>query len=76
MTTAEAIKLYKKGKLVSAEILPTPGDASRWFVLMHNDEGKSFILVEDNENVISVPDLDGLIGTIREIGFRIVSIRL
>lgn len=76
MTQQEATKLYAKGKLVSAEVLPAPSADGNWFVLLHNNRGKSFMLVDSDERIITRPDLNGLIETIREIGFRIASIRM
>lgn len=76
MTQEEATKLYAKGKLVSAEVLPAPIGHGGWFVLLHNNHGKSFMLVDSNERIITQPDLNSLIETIREIGFRIASIRM
>lgn len=76
MTQEEATILYAKGKLVSAEVLPAPGGGGGWFVLLHNNRGKSFMLVDPDERIITQSDLNPLIETVREIGFRIASIRM
>lgn len=76
MTQEEATTLYTQGKLASAEILPSPSGGSGWFVLLHNDAGKSFILVDQRDQIVTMPDLDGLVAKIKEIGFRIASIRM
>lgn len=76
MTQEEATKLYAKGKLLSAEVLPAPSGDGKWFVLLHNNHGKTFMLVDADERIITQPDLNSLIETIREIGFRIASIRM
>lgn len=76
MTQEEAKKLYAKGKLLSAELLPAPSGEGGWFVLLHNNHGKSFMLVDSNERIITQPDLNPLIEIIREIGFRIASVRM
>lgn len=76
MTQEEATKLYARGKLLSAEILPAPSGDGGWFVLLHNNHGKSFMLVDSDERIITQPDLNLLVETTREIGFRIASIRM
>lgn len=76
MTQEEATKLYAKGKLISAEILSAPSGDSGWFVLLHDNQGKSFMLVDAKDQVITMTDLDGLVTKIREIGFRMASIRM
>lgn len=75
MTHETAQKLYRDGRLRSAEILRDPSNAKHWFVLLQDDDGKSFILVDNSNAVVSVPNIDSLVSLLRQIGFRISTLR-
>lgn len=76
MTPEQAIKHYQSGDLVSLEILPNPSQRGFWFIFILDKQGKSFLLVDELDQVISHSSIDELLPIVREIGFKNASIRL
>lgn len=76
MNLEQARELRTNGHLVSAEILPNPSKSGGWFLTIFDNTCKNYLLVDDQEQVITVATDDEILMLVREIGLRTVSIRL
>lgn len=76
MNLEQARELRANGHLISAEILPNPSKCGGWFLTILDDTCKNYLLVDDEEQVITVPTADEILMLARAIGLRTVSIRL
>lgn len=76
MTLKQAKALYKNGQLMNSEILPSPSKSKDWFLTIIDSENNSYLLVDEEEQVISLPTVDEILLIVRAIGFRSTSIRL
>jgi len=66
----EAKVLYAAGKIVRAEVLRNPVNVNEWFIMLHKNSTKSFILADQNNDTIVDTDLKRLLGMLKEIGFK------
>lgn len=69
-------EMREKGLLLSAEILPNPSKAGGWFLTILDTTCKSYLIVDEQEQVITASTVDEMLKTVRAIGLRSVSIRL
>lgn len=76
MTVDQARELRTRGLVLSAEILPNPSKSGGWFLTILDDTCKSYLIVDEQEQVITLPNVDDMLGLVRTIGLRNVSIRL
>ncbi|MCP5161007.1 MAG: hypothetical protein H6999_09155 [Hahellaceae bacterium] len=70
MKMAEAQQLYQEGKLVRAELMRNPMNLNEWFVMLHKNSKKSFILVDENNETIVDADLKRLLAMLKSMGFK------
>lgn len=76
MNADQARVLREKDLLSSAEILPNPSKTGGWFLTILDTTCKSYLIVDDQEQVITVSTVDEMLMIVRAIGLRSVSIRL
>lgn len=70
MNIEQARALQQEGKLTSADIFPNPNEPTEWFAMVRKISGKSFMLVDDEDAVISVADAGELLNLLKSLGFR------
>ncbi|MAY41857.1 MULTISPECIES: hypothetical protein [unclassified Neptuniibacter] len=70
MKIKKALKLKQSGKLLGAQIWKNPNDMQQWFIMINKKNGKSFMLVDEDENVIVDQNLNELIKTLSKIGLK------
>ncbi len=61
--------LRKKGLVDSVKIVRSPSDASEWLVLLKENDGKSFFLISDDDQVRSYATLDAAVQALDALGF-------
>ncbi len=61
--------LREKGSVDSVKIVRSPADASEWVVLFKENDGKSFFLVSDDDEVCSYETLDAVVEGLDALGF-------
>lgn len=76
MNVDQARVLREKGLLSSAEILPNPSKIGGWFLTILDTTCKSYLIVDDQEQVVTVATVDEMLMIVRAVGLRSVSIRL
>lgn len=57
-------------------VIANPANTREWIVFFKKDAGRSFFLVDEDEQVESFAHLDGLVGELRELGIKNVEIHL
>jgi hypothetical protein len=76
MNLDQARELRANGLLLSAEILPNPSKTGGWFLTILDTTCKSYLIVDDQAQVITVSTVDEMLMIVRAVGLRSVSIRL
>lgn len=76
MNLNQARDMRANDRLLSAEILPSPNKDGGWFLTILDHTCKSFLLVDEQDQVITMPTVDDMVQLVRAIGLRTVSIRL
>ncbi len=69
MKKNEIKELREKGHVDAVKIVRSPADASEWVVLFKENDGKSFFLVSDDDEVCSYVTLDTVIEALDALGF-------
>jgi hypothetical protein len=59
-----------QGVLFDTHIIVNPANTQEWIVLFKKGAGTSFFLVDDQEQVESFADLNGLIEELRQLGIK------
>lgn len=70
MKLNDAIAMGKTGSWKEAQIRTNPGSLSHWFVTLHNDQNKSFILADNDDRPITMDDINELSRLIKSIGLK------
>lgn len=65
-----------QGVLFDTHIIANPANTREWIVLLKKGAGTSFFLVDDQEQVESFADLNGLIEELRLLGIKAAEIHL
>lgn len=56
--------------LTGAELIRNPSNKSEWFIMLHKQAGKSFMLANDDDSIIVSSDMEQLLLIIKSLGFR------
>jgi len=70
MKISEAKRELKNSFFNFVEIRKNPGNISEYIVLLYGHNGKSFMLAYENNSVLSSPQLEHIVLTLKEIGFK------
>jgi hypothetical protein len=65
-----------EGQITATHIIQNPADLGEWIVFFKKSGGRSFFLVDDQDEVESFPRLDDLVETIRGLGIKFADIQL
>ncbi len=55
---------------------PEPGESGEWIVFFKKSAGRSYFLVDDNDEVESFSGLDDLIEVVRGLGIKFAEIHM
>ncbi len=69
MKRNEIKELLEKDRIDAVKIMRSPADPGQWIVLLKLNDGKSFFLISDDDQVWAYPTLDDAVNTLDEIGF-------
>jgi hypothetical protein len=67
---------HAEGQISATHVIQNPADLSEWIVFFKKSGGRSFFLVDDQDEVESFQRLDDLIETIRGLGIKFADIQL
>jgi len=70
MRLSEARKALKEDFFDFVEIRKNPAMLNEYIVLLYGYDGKSFMLADENNSIISARELEHLILMLKEVGFR------
>ena len=65
-----------EGQITATHIIQNPADLGEWIVFFKKSGGRSFFLVDDQDEVESFARLDDLVETIRGLGIKFADIQL
>ncbi|MBP1124599.1 MULTISPECIES: hypothetical protein [Pseudomonas] len=65
-----------EGLISATHIIQNPADLGEWIVFFKKSGGRSFFLVDDQDEVESFARLDDLTETLRGLGIRFAEIQL
>ena len=76
MKLAEAIKLFEAEELLHVDLMRSPKDRSRWFLVLRDRIEKRFFLVDDDDEVETYASVEEAIAIGKQIGFRTATLHL
>ena len=70
MKIEEAKAGYEASTLVSIDLIPNTSIKGEWVILIKDREGKSYFLINQNEDILSFRSINDAVETMQSIGFR------
>ncbi|KQZ92829.1 MULTISPECIES: hypothetical protein [unclassified Pseudomonas] len=67
---------HAEGHICATHVIQNPADPGEWIVFFKKSAGRSFFLVDDNDEVESFSSLDDLIETVRGLGIKFAEIHI
>jgi hypothetical protein len=67
---------HAEGHISATHVIQNPADPEEWIVFFKKSAGRSFFLVDDNDEVESFSSLDDLIETVRGLGIKFAEIHM
>ncbi|KPU53881.1 hypothetical protein AN403_1153 [Pseudomonas fluorescens] len=67
---------HAEGLISATHVIQNPADLGEWIVFFKKSAGRSYFLVDDNDEVESFANLDDLIETLRELGIKFAEVHL
>ncbi|MCP1418839.1 MULTISPECIES: hypothetical protein [Pseudomonas] len=67
---------HAEGHISATHVIQNPADRGEWIVFFKKSAGRSYFLVDDNDEVESFDKLDELIETLRGLGIKFAEIHL
>ena len=67
---------HAEGFISATHVIQNPADLGEWIVFFKKSAGRSYFLVDDNDEVESFANLDDLIETLRGLGIKFAEVHL
>ncbi|NMX60065.1 hypothetical protein HBO12_04220 [Pseudomonas sp. WS 5059] len=67
---------HAEGHISATHVIQNPANSGEWIVFFKKSGGRSFFLVDDQDEVESFEKLDDLIDTIRSLGIKFAEIHM
>ena len=67
---------HAEGVISATHVIQNPAELGEWIVFFKKSAGRSYFLVDDNDEVESFGKLDDLIETLRGLGIKFAEIHL
>ena len=76
MKREQVRKCHAEGQISATHVIQNPASTEEWIVFFKKSAGRSFFLVDDNDEVESFNRLDDLIETVRGLGIKFAEIHM
>ncbi|VVM49735.1 hypothetical protein PS862_01417 [Pseudomonas fluorescens] len=67
---------HAEGDIFATHVIQNPANPGEWIVFFKKSAGRSYFLVDDNDEVESFSGLDDLIETVRGLGIKFAEIHM
>ncbi|UVM24869.1 hypothetical protein [Pseudomonas sp. B21-021] len=67
---------HKEGLITATHVIQNPANPGEWIVFFKKSAGRSYFLVDDNDEVESFNRLDDLIEVVRGLGIKFAEIHM
>ena len=67
---------HAEGQISATHVIQTPADLGEWIVFFKKSGGRSYFLVDEQDEVESFARLDDLIETLRGLGVKFAEVHL
>jgi len=67
---------HTEGHISATHVIQNPANPGEWIVFFKKSAGRSYFLVDDNDEVESFSRLDDLIETVRGLGIKFAEIHM
>ena len=67
---------HAEGQISATHVIQNPADLDEWIVFFKKGDGRSFFLVDDQDEVESFASVDTLTETLRGLGIKFAEIHL
>ncbi len=76
MKREHVIARHADGSISATHVIQNPAMVGEWIVFFKKSAGRSFFLVDDQDEVESFASLDTLIETVRSLGIKFAEIHI
>lgn len=76
MNRADIKAKHAEGVSFDSHVIANPTNTKEWIVFFKKNAGRSYFLVDENEEVETYASLDDLVDDLRELGIRSVELHL
>lgn len=76
MKREDVITRHAQGSISATHVIQNPATPGEWIVFFKKSEGRSFFLVDDQDEVESFSSLDALVETVRSLGIKFAEIHI
>jgi hypothetical protein len=67
---------HAEGVICATHVIQNPAERGEWIVFFKKSAGRSYFLVDENDEVESFSRLDDLIDTVRGLGIKFAEIHM
>lgn len=67
---------HAEGQISATHVIQNPASPGEWIVFFKKSAGRSYFLVDDNDEVESFGHLDELVDTVRGLGIKFAEIHM
>jgi len=67
---------HAEGQINATHVIQNPANPGEWIVFFKKSAGRSYFLVDDNDEVESFARLDDLVETVRGLGIKFAEIHM
>lgn len=67
---------HAQGHICATHVIQNPANAGEWIVFFKKSAGRSYFLVDENDEVESFSSLDELVEIVRSLGIKFAEIHI
>lgn len=76
MTLEQAKQFYQSGKITQLFVMRNPENKGTWFVTARDERKHNFLLVDEQDKVMTFLSLEAVTAIAKEIGIKIIQVHV
>jgi hypothetical protein len=75
MKREDIIDLHSNHRIDAARVIPAPSQSRQWILFFLETEGRSYFLLNENDEICQFQTVDEAIGELQALGFKWAVVR-
>ncbi|KAA8976899.1 MULTISPECIES: hypothetical protein [Gammaproteobacteria] len=75
MKREDIIDLHSHHRIDAARVIPAPSQSRKWILFFLETEGRSYFLLNENDDICQFQTVDEAIGELQALGFKWAVVR-